>query len=56
MTLEVPPKKEIVVYAPMTAKQDTFYRAIVDKTIAKVLGQDKVRSGLLFVLHLGHFG
>ncbi|TSK22805.1 Lymphoid-specific helicase [Bagarius yarrelli] len=41
VTLEVPPKKEIVVYAPMTAKQDAFYRAIVDKTIAKVLGQEK---------------
>ncbi|KAI5606349.1 lymphoid-specific helicase, partial [Silurus asotus] len=41
VTLEVPPKKEIVVYAPMTPKQDAFYRAIVDKTIAKVLGQEK---------------
>ncbi|XP_060781851.1 lymphoid-specific helicase [Neoarius graeffei] len=41
VTLDVPPKKEIVVYAPMTAKQDAFYRAIVDKTIAKVLGQEK---------------
>ncbi|KAL6487251.1 hypothetical protein MHYP_G00038770 [Metynnis hypsauchen] len=41
VTLEVPPKKEIVVYAPLTAKQDAFYRAIVDKTIAKLLGQEK---------------
>ncbi|KAM9477081.1 lymphoid-specific helicase [Clarias gariepinus] len=41
VTLDVPPKKEIVVYAPMTAKQDTFYRAIVDKTIANMLGQEK---------------
>ncbi|KAF5910260.1 lymphoid-specific helicase [Clarias magur] len=44
VTLDVPPKKEIVVYAPMTAKQDAFYRAIVDKTIAKVLGQEKENS------------
>uniref|UniRef100_A0A8B9L8N8 Proliferation-associated SNF2-like protein n=1 Tax=Astyanax mexicanus TaxID=7994 RepID=A0A8B9L8N8_ASTMX len=43
VTLEVPPKKEIVVYAPLTAKQEAFYRAIVDRTIAKVLGQEKVR-------------
>ncbi|KAK1791623.1 hypothetical protein P4O66_013623 [Electrophorus voltai] len=41
VTLEVPPKKEIVVYAPLTPKQESFYRAIVDKTIAKVLGQEK---------------
>ncbi|XP_072534071.1 lymphoid-specific helicase isoform X1 [Salminus brasiliensis] len=41
VTLEVPPKKEIVVYAPLTAKQEAFYRAIVDKTIAKLLGQEK---------------
>uniref|UniRef100_A0A8B9L460 Proliferation-associated SNF2-like protein n=1 Tax=Astyanax mexicanus TaxID=7994 RepID=A0A8B9L460_ASTMX len=41
VTLEVPPKKEIVVYAPLTAKQEAFYRAIVDRTIAKVLGQEK---------------
>lgn len=51
MTLEIPPKKEIVVYAPMTAKQDAFYRAIVDKTIAKVLGQEKVRCFLVFFLN-----
>lgn len=42
MTLEVPPKKEIIVYAPLTAKQEAFYTAIVNKTIAKMLGVDKV--------------
>ncbi|XP_076831202.1 lymphoid-specific helicase [Brachyhypopomus gauderio] len=41
VTLDVPPKKEIVVYAPLTPKQECFYRAIVDRTIAKVLGQEK---------------
>uniref|UniRef100_A0A671TGD1 Proliferation-associated SNF2-like protein n=1 Tax=Sinocyclocheilus anshuiensis TaxID=1608454 RepID=A0A671TGD1_9TELE len=41
VTLEVPPKKEIVVYAPLTKKQEAFYMAIVNKTIAKLLGQEK---------------
>ncbi|XP_056104187.1 lymphoid-specific helicase [Rhinichthys klamathensis goyatoka] len=45
VTLEVPPKKEIVVYAPLTNKQEAFYMAIVNKTIAKMLGQEKVDSG-----------
>uniref|UniRef100_A0A3Q1AYX4 Proliferation-associated SNF2-like protein n=1 Tax=Amphiprion ocellaris TaxID=80972 RepID=A0A3Q1AYX4_AMPOC len=38
VTLEVPPKKEIVVYAPLTAKQEAFYTAVVNKTITKMLG------------------
>lgn len=42
VTLEVPPKKEIIVYAPLTAKQEAFYTAVVNKTIAKMLGQEKV--------------
>ncbi|XP_056327247.1 lymphoid-specific helicase [Danio aesculapii] len=44
VTLEVPPKKEIVVYAPLTNKQEAFYMAIVNKTIAKLLGQEKDES------------
>ncbi|KAK2823914.1 hypothetical protein Q5P01_021089 [Channa striata] len=44
VTLEVPPKKEIIVYAPLTAKQEAFYTAVVNKTIAKMLGQEKVDS------------
>lgn len=43
VTLEVPPKKEIIVYAPLTAKQEAFYTAVVNKTIGKMLGQEKVR-------------
>uniref|UniRef100_A0A8C8D225 Proliferation-associated SNF2-like protein n=1 Tax=Oncorhynchus tshawytscha TaxID=74940 RepID=A0A8C8D225_ONCTS len=46
VTLEVPPKKEIVVYAPLTVKQESFYTAVVNKTIAKVLGQVKVRPSI----------
>lgn len=42
VTLEVPPKKEIVVYAPLTSKQEAFYTAVVNKSIAKMLGQEKV--------------
>lgn len=43
VTLEVPPKREVIVYAPLTTKQETFYTAVVNKTIAKMLGQEKVR-------------
>lgn len=42
MALEVPPKKEIVVYAPLTSKQEALYTAVVNKTIAKMLGMEKV--------------
>lgn len=42
VALEVPPKKEIVVYAPLTAKQEALYTAVVNKTIAKMLGMEKV--------------
>uniref|UniRef100_A0A8C2WTK4 Proliferation-associated SNF2-like protein n=1 Tax=Cyclopterus lumpus TaxID=8103 RepID=A0A8C2WTK4_CYCLU len=41
VTLEIPPKKEIIVYAPLTAKQEAFYTATVNKTLAKMLGQEK---------------
>ncbi|KAK9541065.1 hypothetical protein VZT92_001141 [Zoarces viviparus] len=41
VTLEIPPKKEIIVYAPLTAKQEAFYTAAVNKTLAKMLGQEK---------------
>ncbi|XP_063817630.1 lymphoid-specific helicase [Pseudophryne corroboree] len=41
VTLEVPPKREVVVYAPLTNKQETFYTAIVNRTIQQMLKQDK---------------
>ncbi|XP_061546171.1 lymphoid-specific helicase [Phycodurus eques] len=44
VTLEIPPKKEIIVYAPLTAKQETFYAAVVNKTIAKVLGHHQTEA------------
>ncbi|XP_062376031.1 lymphoid-specific helicase [Sardina pilchardus] len=45
VTLEVPPKREILVYAPLTLKQETLYSAIINKTIAKMLGKDKQEEG-----------
>ncbi|CAJ0964729.1 unnamed protein product [Ranitomeya imitator] len=44
VALEVPPKREVVVYAPLTKKQETFYTAIVNRTIEKMLGQDKEKA------------
>ncbi|XP_072293068.1 lymphocyte-specific helicase-like [Eucyclogobius newberryi] len=44
VTLEVPPKKEIIVYAPLTAKQEALYMAVVNRTIAKMLGQEKTED------------
>ncbi|XP_075872803.1 lymphoid-specific helicase isoform X1 [Nelusetta ayraudi] len=44
VTLDVPPKKEIIVYAPLTAKQVLFYTAVVNKTIAKTLGVEKTEA------------
>ncbi|XP_075697579.1 lymphoid-specific helicase isoform X2 [Rhinoderma darwinii] len=41
VALEVPPKREVVVYAPLAKKQQTFYTAIVNRTIEKMLGKDK---------------
>ncbi|KFP80230.1 Lymphoid-specific helicase, partial [Acanthisitta chloris] len=41
VALEVPPKREVVVYAPLAKKQETFYTAIVNRTIRKLLGNDE---------------
>ncbi|XP_069466693.1 lymphoid-specific helicase [Ambystoma mexicanum] len=41
VTLEVPPKREVIVYAPLTKKQEAFYTAILNKTIVKMLKLDK---------------
>ncbi|XP_054839987.1 lymphoid-specific helicase [Eublepharis macularius] len=44
VALEVPPKREVVVYAPLVKKQETFYTAIVNKTIRKLLGDDQEQA------------
>ncbi|RMC11629.1 hypothetical protein DUI87_11750 [Hirundo rustica rustica] len=41
VALEVPPKREVVVYAPLAKKQETFYTAIVNRTIRKLLGSNE---------------
>ncbi|KAH9499746.1 hypothetical protein Btru_077717 [Bulinus truncatus] len=33
----IPPKKEIIVYAPLTQKQKEFYSAVIDKSILNLL-------------------
>ena len=35
--LEIPPKKEVLVYCPLTARQKEMYRAIVEKTLEDLL-------------------
>lgn len=35
--LKIPPKKEVLVYCPMTAKQREMYEATVNKTIQSLL-------------------
>jgi SNF2 family DNA or RNA helicase len=34
----IPPKREVVVYAPLSIKQQEMYRCILDKTIAQLVG------------------
>ncbi|XP_070608065.1 lymphoid-specific helicase [Erythrolamprus reginae] len=41
VAVEVPPKREVVVYAPLVKKQEVFYSAIVNKTIRKILGNNQ---------------
>ncbi|XP_078670176.1 lymphocyte-specific helicase-like isoform X2 [Branchiostoma floridae x Branchiostoma belcheri] len=35
--LNIPPKKELLVYAPLTSHQQTFYKATMDRTIIAML-------------------
>ncbi|KAL7990365.1 hypothetical protein Chor_013795 [Crotalus horridus] len=41
VAVEVPPKREVVVYAPLVKKQEIFYSAIINKTIQKLLGNNQ---------------
>ncbi|KAK7803483.1 hypothetical protein U0070_017766 [Myodes glareolus] len=41
VALEVPPKREVVVYAPLSNKQEIFYKAIVNRTIANMFGSSE---------------
>ncbi|CAL1532750.1 unnamed protein product, partial [Lymnaea stagnalis] len=40
--LKIPPKKEIIVYAPLTQLQKDFYTAVVDKSIFSYIEKDDV--------------
>jgi len=45
--LEIPPKKEVMVYCPMTTRQTDLYRAVVEKTIAELLSKDEKKEEVL---------
>ena len=53
--LEIPPKKEILVYCPMTSRQNEFYKATVDKTMQDLLGNG-VKEEVLNVVEKGGRG
>ena len=42
--LEIPPKKEVLVYCPMTSRQVDLYRATVEKTLDDLLNKEKKRK------------
>ncbi|XP_069756937.1 lymphoid-specific helicase isoform X2 [Narcine bancroftii] len=46
VTLDIPPKREVVVYAPLSKKQESFYTAIASKTIGTLLGQESEKEKL----------
>lgn len=37
VAVAIPPKREILVYAPLSSAQHDLYRAVVNKTIASLL-------------------
>lgn len=41
--LSLPPKKEVLVCAPLTQKQETFYKAALDRTLLDIVGNKKVK-------------
>ena len=40
--LMIPPKKELIVYAPMTKEQQELYESTVDRTILKKIEEKNV--------------
>ena len=43
----IPPKKEILVYAPLTKEQQDYYKHIVDRTIMDKIDEKRVRHSVL---------
>merc|ERR1719186_627258 len=39
--LQIPPKKEVLVYCPLTSRQEEMYRAVVEKTIKDLICKDE---------------
>merc|ERR1719318_2282235 len=38
--LQIPPKKEVLVYCPLTERQEVMYRSVVEKTIKDLIEKD----------------
>lgn len=51
--LSLPPKKEVLVYAPLTQKQETFYKAALDKTLLDIVGDKKEDDSLAELSNTG---
>jgi len=47
--LQIPPKKEVLVYCPMTSRQEEMYRSVVEKTIQDLIekNDDKEKVEIL---------
>ena len=54
MDLKIPPKKEVIVYCPMTDTQSTFYKATVDQTIAAMIQDDDKKGNVFYVKSIFH--
>lgn len=47
--LNLPPKQEVLVYAPLTEQQRRFYAATVDRTITQMLKKETVCNIVLSI-------
>merc|ERR1719186_441739 len=48
--LQIPPKKEVLVYCPLTSRQEDMYRAVVEKTIKDLICKDEDKKKKVDVL------
>merc|ERR1719186_1155345 len=48
--LQIPPKKEVLVYCPLTSRQEEMYRAVVEKTIKDLICKDEDKKKKVDVL------
>ncbi|KAG1650708.1 Lymphoid-specific helicase [Nymphon striatum] len=46
--LNIPPKREMLVYAPLSSKQEIYYRAAVNKTIESLVYEPKEEEAVVF--------